>query len=162
MALGILLDRIDPGCPYQNGGHERMHLDMKKELEGQIDGDLHEHQVVFDEWREQFNTERPHQALNGKSPAEVYEKSDTKYDPVFEDLQYPRGFKVRRVNDRGVMSFNGRRYFVGNPFAGYSVGICIKKDGIFEVWFASRMLGTLDVDTGLINFTLTLKLSKVS
>ena len=162
MALGIMLDRIDPGCPYQNGGHERMHLDMKKELEGQIDGDLHEHQVVFDEWREQFNTERPHQALKGKSPAEVYQKSETKYDPSLEELQYPRGFKARKVNDRGVMSFGGRRYFIGNPFAGYSVGICVKNDGVREVWFASRMLGTLDVETGLINFTLAPKLTKAS
>jgi putative transposase len=156
------LDRIDPGCPYQNGGHERMHLDMKKELEGQIDGSLHEHQNVFDEWRDEFNTERPHQALKGKCPAEVYQKSETKYDPYMEDIEYPRGFKARRVNDRGVMSFRGKRYFVGNPFAGYSVGICMKKDGAQEVWFASRILGTLDLEAGLINFTLTLKLSMAS
>jgi putative transposase len=162
MALGILLDRIDPGCPYQNGGHERMHLDMKKELEGQIDDDLHEHQVVFDEWREQFNTERPHQALKGKSPAEVYQKSETKYDPGLEELQYPRGFKARKVNDRGVMSFGGRRYFIGNSFAGYSVGICMKKYGVPEVWFASRVLGILNIETGLINFTMAFKLTKAS
>jgi putative transposase len=118
--------------------------------------------VVFDEWREQFNTERPHQALKGKSPAEVYHKSETKYDPILEELLYPRGFKARKVNDRGVMSFGGRRYFIGNPFAGYSIGICVKKDGVLEVWFASRMLGTLDVETGLINFTMALKLSKAS
>jgi hypothetical protein len=60
------------------------------------------------------------------------------------------------------MSFGGRRYFIGNPFAGYSIGICVKKDGVLEVWFASRMLGTLDVETGLINFTMALKLTKAS
>ncbi len=162
MALGILLDRIDPGCPYQNGGHERMHLDMKREIEGQVDGDLYAHQAVFNEWRHQFNTERPHQALKGKCPAEVYEKSEIKYDPAVEELLYPRGFKVRKVNDRGVMSFRGKLYFVGNPFAGYSVGIYMKKDGSQEVWFASRLLGTLDMEAGLINFTLTLKLFKAS
>jgi len=59
MSLGIKLDRIDPGCPYQNGGHERMHRDMKDELEGQIDGNLNEHQKVFDDWRDTFNTIRP-------------------------------------------------------------------------------------------------------
>jgi hypothetical protein len=60
------------------------------------------------------------------------------------------------------MSFRGKRYFVGNPFAGYSVAIHMNKDGSQDVWFASRMLGTLDVETGLINFTLALKLSKAS
>ena len=75
MSLGIKLDRIDPGCPYQNGGHERMHRDMKAELEGQIDGNLNEHQRVFDKWREDFNTIRPHEALGMKTPSDVYVKS---------------------------------------------------------------------------------------
>ena len=74
--LGIKLDRIDPGCPYQNGGHERMHRDMKAELEGQIDGNLNEHQKVFDKWSEDFNTIRPHEALGMKRPADVYVKSE--------------------------------------------------------------------------------------
>ena len=59
MALGIKLDRIEPGAPYQNGGHERMHLDMTKELEGQIDGDIRFHQKIFEKWRKEFNEERP-------------------------------------------------------------------------------------------------------
>jgi hypothetical protein len=49
---GDKLNRDDPGKPYQNGGHERMHRDMMVELEGQIDGNLNEHQRVFDIWRE--------------------------------------------------------------------------------------------------------------
>lgn len=139
-----------------------MHLDMKKELEGQIDGDLHVYQAVFDEWHHQFNNERPHQALKGKCPEEVYQKSEVKYDPADEEPMYPRGFKPRRVNDRGVTSFQGKRYFVGNPFAGYSVGIYKKKDGSQEAWLATRLLGTLDAEAGLINFTLTLKLSRAA
>ena len=63
MSLGIKIDRMDPGHPEQNGGHERMHRDMAKELEGQIDGALNEHQTVFDKWREDFNNIRPHEAL---------------------------------------------------------------------------------------------------
>jgi hypothetical protein len=117
---------------------------------------------VFDEWREELNTERPHQALKGKCPAEVYHKSEIKYDTDIGDLEYPRGFKARKVNDRGVMCFRGKRYFVGNPFAGYSAGICMRKDGVQEPWFASRVFGTIDVESGLINFTLTLKMTKTS
>jgi transposase InsO family protein len=153
LALGIVLDRIDPGCPYQNGGHERMHLDMKRELEGQIAGGLQEQQHVMDEWKEEFNTERPHQALDGKRPADVYEPSQTKYDPEIEDLQYPKGYQLRKVNDRGFMCFRGGRYFVGNPFAGYSVGILLRRDGTLQVWFSSLLLGELVAETGEIRFT---------
>jgi len=162
MTLGILLDRIDPGCPYQNGGHERMHLDMKNELEGKIDGSLHEHQTVFDEWREEFNTERPHQALKGKCPADKYRKSEKKYFPESEEIEYPRGFKVRRVNDRGCINYRGRRYFVGNPFAGYTVGINVKKDGSQDVWFTNYVIGKLDVESCLIDFNLRLTMNKAS
>jgi transposase InsO family protein len=43
MSLGVKIDLDDPGCPYQNGVHERMHRDMKKELQGKINGNLGEH-----------------------------------------------------------------------------------------------------------------------
>jgi transposase InsO family protein len=72
MSLGIKLDRTDPGCLQQNGGHERMHRDMKNELQGQIDGNLNEHQKVFDQWRDEFNNIRPHHVLGYKTPYEVF------------------------------------------------------------------------------------------
>lgn len=149
MSQGIKLDRIDPGCPYQNGGHERMHRDMKVELEGQIDGNLNEHQRVFDKWREEFNTIRPHEALGMRTPSDVYMKSDRKYDPEDVLIVYGKGYKSRMVNDRGFCNFRGKRLFVGNPFAGYNVGI---KEGIgeMEIWFDDFMIGVLDKITGLI------------
>jgi transposase InsO family protein len=67
MSLGILLDRITPASPQENGAHERMHLDIKKELEGKINGSLKLHQNVFDIWKDEFNTERPHESLGMKN-----------------------------------------------------------------------------------------------
>jgi hypothetical protein len=122
MSLGIKLDRDDPGYPEQNGGHERMHRDMMTELEGQIDGNLSKHQKVFDKWRKEFNEVRPHQALEMKTPSEVYVRSQKKYLGEQVELRYGRGFKVRMVNDRGYINLRQRRIFVGNPFAGYHVG----------------------------------------
>jgi transposase InsO family protein len=66
MSLGISLDRTDPGRPDQNGAHERMHADIYREIESKVKGDLKMHQSVFDEWREEFNTERPHESLDMK------------------------------------------------------------------------------------------------
>jgi transposase InsO family protein len=156
MTLGIQLDRIDPGCPQQNGGHERMHRDMKTELQGQIDGTLGEHQIVFDKWRKDFNEIRPHEALNMKVPADVYEKSEKKYRKEKTEFKYGHGFLVRIVNDRGYFNLNSKRVFVGNPFTGYHVGIKEFSDKPTEVWFGNYFLGTLNNDTGLIDPSFTI------
>lgn len=149
MSLGIKLDRIDPGCPYQNGGHERMHRDMKAELEGQIDGNLNEHQRVFDLWRDEFNTIRPHAALDLKTPSELYKPSQKKYDSLDVLIVYGRGYKSRMVNDRGFINYKGKRIFIGNPFAGYNVGIKIV-ECITKIWFDDFLIGIVDDITGLL------------
>ena len=153
MSLGIKLDRIDPGSPYQNGAHERMHLDMKKELEGQIDGDLRYHQKVFDEWREEFNNDRPHQALGNKTPGSLYTTSERKYDEEIDRIEYPRGYKNRMVNDRGWTNYKSKRIFIGTPFAGYNIGIKASKAVGYEVWFDNFLLGTIDAQTLEFDFS---------
>jgi transposase InsO family protein len=157
MSLGILLDRIDPGCPYQNGAHERMHLDMKKELEGHIYGDLKEHQKVFDIWREEFNTLRPHEALGMRCPVELYKKSERKYEPDVVDVEYSKEYIKRKVNDRGYFNLLKKRYFIGNPFAGYSVGIKYIGKGKPEIWFASVLVGNIDQETGTVEYIIAVK-----
>jgi hypothetical protein len=150
MTLGIELDGDDPGHPEQNGGHERMHRDMKTELEGQIDGTLDEHQKVFDQWRKDFNEVRPHEALGMKVPADIYTRSEIKFRHENVELRYGRGCKVRMVNDRGFLNLKQKRIFVGNPFAGYHVGVKEYVDKPVEIFFGNYLLGTINQDTGLI------------
>jgi transposase InsO family protein len=150
LSLGIQLDRITPGHPEQNGGHERMHRDMKKELQGKIDGTLGEHQSVFNEWRNIFNTVRPHEALGMKTPAEVYKKSEIKYPGEHIELYYAKPIKARYVNDRGYINFDNKRVFIGNPFAGYHVGLKEYVDAPMEVWFSNILLGKINPDNWLV------------
>jgi hypothetical protein len=119
-------------------------------LEGRIDGNLKEHQKVFDKWRKEFNEVRPHQALEMKRPAEVYEKSLKKYPGEQVELRYGRGFKVRMVNDRGYINLRRQRIFVGNPFAGYHVGVKEFSNRPMELWFTDFFLGTVNPNTGLV------------
>jgi len=149
MSLGIRLDRIDPGSPYQNGGHERMHRDMKKELQGKIDGSLVVHQKVFDEWRREFNEVRPHDSLKLKRPVDVYRKSVRKYTGTVYELDYPSGYKCRRVNDRGWMNYKGKRIFLSNALCGYYVGMKQKEAGSFDVWFSETLIGKIDLKSYL-------------
>jgi transposase InsO family protein len=79
MGLGIKIDRSAPGHPEHNGSHERMHLDMMKELQNKVFGDLKQHQKMFDRWKKEFNEVRPHEALGMKTPKECYVKSTRKY-----------------------------------------------------------------------------------
>jgi len=150
LSLGIRLDRITPGHPEQNGGHERMRRDMKKELQGQIDGTLGEHQNVFNEWLHVFNTVRPHEALDMKAPSEVYKKSEIKFPGEHIELKYGEGFKTRYVNDRGYFNYDNRRVFVGNPFAGYHVGLKAGVDTPMEIWFSELLLGKINPDGWLV------------
>ncbi|PKL15588.1 MAG: hypothetical protein CVV49_20640 [Spirochaetae bacterium HGW-Spirochaetae-5] len=53
------------------------------------------------------------------------------------------------VNDRGFYNYKNKRIFVGNPFAGYNVGIK-ENEGETEVWFDDFLIGTVDKITGLI------------
>lgn len=143
LSLGISLDRIDPGKPAQNGGHERMHRDIRTELQGRIQGDLKLHQISFDQWRQDFNNERPHQALDMKTPSEVYFPSENQYtgDTV---PAYPEDCIVRMVNDRGYTNYKQHRIFIGNSFNGYPIALRFITDMQIEVYFGSLLLGYID------------------
>ncbi len=72
--------RIEPvrervGCTQDNGAHERMHLDMKQELEAESVDTQNE----IDEWVHTYNYERPHEALGGDTPGEHYRKDRRAY-----------------------------------------------------------------------------------
>ncbi|WP_244594506.1 integrase core domain-containing protein [Leptospira ryugenii] len=146
LSLGIKLDRIEPGKPYQNGAHERMHKDMARELQHEIVGNITLHQKIFDKWRIEFNRERPHESLNMKTPEQVYVKSEKLFDPNADLLlTYPFGFKQRHVNDRGYINWLGHLIMIGNPFNGFNVGI--KREGDhYSIWFANNKLGVIDND----------------
>jgi len=147
LSLGITLDRIRPGCPYENGSHERMHLDIKKELQGHIEGDIESHQNAFDIWRNEYNDVRPHEALAMKTPGEVYKKSTREYTEDIDEILYPMGFLTRKVNHSGYIVLQGRTIFVSSVFTGYNIGIKPTSDDIYEVWFDNFRLGELNLKT---------------
>lgn len=67
--LGILPEFIEPGHPAQNGRHERMHRTLKAETTRPAAGSLAAQQRRFNSFREEFNHERPHEALDQRPPA---------------------------------------------------------------------------------------------
>src|SRR3954467_8792717 len=88
LRLGISIERIKPGHPQQNGRHERMHLTLKQEATRPAGHNSLQQQARFDAFMHEFNTERPHEALAMKSPAQLYTASPRRYDGL-PDLDYP-------------------------------------------------------------------------
>jgi len=142
VVLGIDLERGRPGCPQDNGGHERLHLDVERELRGA----RVEQQAGFDEWRRIFNEERPHEALAMKCPAQLYQRSDREYDGTPADLEYAR-MESRKVAKWGSISWSSRLVFISNALAGWSVGLEPGSDGRHNVWFGRLLLGQLEERT---------------
>src|SRR5436853_4778156 len=88
LRLGIAIQRIKPGEPQHNGRHERMHLTLKKEATRPPGMNSLQQQGRFDAFVQEFNTERPPEALGIKCPAELYTASPRRYDGLPE-LTYP-------------------------------------------------------------------------
>ena len=88
LRLGISIERIKPGHPQQNGRHERMHLTLKQEATRPAGANILQQQAKFDTFVEEFNNERPHEALDMKCPAEVYTPSCCPYQGIPEP-HYP-------------------------------------------------------------------------
>jgi transposase InsO family protein len=143
VVLGIDLERGRPGCPQDNGAHERLHLDVERELRG---ADLAEQQAGFDEWRRIFNQERPHETLGMKCPAEVYSKSERQYEGTPDDLEY-KAMDSRKVAKWGSISWGSRWVFISNALAGWSVGLEPCQAGKYNVWFGRLLLGQLEERT---------------
>jgi transposase InsO family protein len=142
VALGIDLERGRPGHPQDNGGHERMHRDISREIEalGYADQD------ALDLWRESFNYERPHEALGMRCPGQLYLASERKYEGTPEDLDYPQ-MCSRRVNPRGSIKLDGETFFLSTSLAGWSVGLKPIAAELMEVWFGRLLLGQVDLTT---------------
>ena len=146
ITLGILPERSQPGCPGQNGSLERMHADIAREIEGKIPGGIAANQAALDAWVEEYNSVRPNEAIGMKTPDEVYRPSERKYTGDFDILEYPAGYLPRKVFKSGEIILNGMRVTIGSALRGMYVGLREQKQpGMYDVFLAEFLLGTLDM-----------------
>jgi putative transposase len=139
VALGIDLERGRVGCPQDNGAHERLHRDISLELEGLGEA----RQEGLDLWRQEFNYERPHEALQMRCPGEVYQNSTRSFAGTPQELIYP-GTAARQVDKNGSLSWQNQKLFLSRSLAGWSVGLKNAGGQFIEVWFAHLLLGHID------------------
>jgi transposase InsO family protein len=144
MSLGIRILRSRPGCPQDNGGHERMHADVAADVEERPQTTAEAQQRALARWRQEFNHVRPHDALSGKTPAEVYVVKERR-KPCVLAFAYPRHYAVRRVSTAGMVKLAGEKYFVSGSLAGHYVGIETADSLRSRVWFRDLDLGPIEL-----------------
>ena len=147
MRLGINFGHGRPRHPQTQGKDERFHRTLKAEvLQGRNFTDLTQCQAAFDHWRPIYNLERPHQALGMETPASRYHVSHKAFPETLGPPQYGPGDLVRRVQDKGEISFKGRTFKVGKSFKGFSVALRpTTTDGVWNVFFYSRPITQVDL-----------------
>jgi len=138
--------RSKPGHPQDNGRHERMHLTLKKDATKPAAANVLQQQARFDTFVEQFNQERPHQALGMKVPADLYARS-ARVNRSLEDLTYPFHDQTIAVTHCGRICFNGRTVNLSHVFAGQNVGVTQVCEHIWLVTFMQYDLGYFDDET---------------
>jgi transposase InsO family protein len=149
LRLGIDIERIKPGNPQQNGRHERMHLTLKKEATKPASFNFLQQQARFDDFIDEYNNDRPHQALNMKYPGELYTPS-TRIYRVPDEPVYPFHDRTVRITHCGRICIGKRKINLSRVFAGQLVGIREVSDQIWLVSFMDFDLGFFDQDEGRI------------
>jgi transposase InsO family protein len=152
LRLGINIERIQPGCPQQNGRHERMHLTLKQDATKPASFNFLQQQERFDQFIEVYNNQRPHQALKGLYPGELYTPSARVYRPPDEPI-YPFHDRTVRVTNCGRICIGKRKISLSRSFAGQMVGIREVEDNIWLVSFMDYDLGFFDHEEGRVEPT---------
>jgi putative transposase len=142
--LGIHPVRIEPGRPQQNGRHERMHRTLKAEATRPPAGNLAAQQRLLERFRQCYNEERPHRALDGEVPASLYRHSARSYPERVPEIVYPGHYRVHKVCRNGCLAWRSRFIFVSEVLAGEPIGLEPIDDGIWSVHFGPLLLARFD------------------
>ncbi len=148
LKLGIHLERIEPGKPYQNGRHERMHLTLKQHTALPPRSSLQAQQKAFDEFRKEYNEVRPHHALDLKTPAAVHEISNREFPKRIEPVEYWTNMETFTVSDEGNIRYGTHRVFLAPSLRGENIALEEISERHRRIRFAGAALGVLDVYTG--------------
>jgi transposase InsO family protein len=143
---GIEVEFTRPGCPQDNGAHERMHRDLKAEVAQPPSVNLAAQQRRFERWQYQFNHERPHEALGMKKPAELYHRSARRLREDDSAVSYPANYLTKCLSESGLLAYEGHNYYIGEALACSRVGLIVDAAGTTQVHFANIHLGHLVYD----------------
>jgi transposase InsO family protein len=136
-----------PYHPQTLGKDERFHRTLKAEVLARENfADLHAAQRRFDAWRDVYNLERPHEALDGSAPVTRYRPSTRACPQTLPPIEYAPDCQVRKVDQNGKFSFQGRSVRICKAFRGYPIGLrATTDDGVWHVYFRHQKIDSIDL-----------------
>lgn len=142
--LGILPQRSRPASPQDNGRHERMHSTLKQATLKPPAQNPRRQQEAFDRFQHDYNHERPHEALDDRTPASCYSASSRAMPRRVPEWEYDDGVEVRRVSQQGSLRMRGGRTFISEIFAYEWLGLRALDERYFRVLYGPVTVGFLD------------------
>jgi transposase InsO family protein len=133
--------------PTTTGKIERFHQSLRKEfLADRTFRSLKAAQIALDAWVTDYNTRRPHQALEMATPAERFRLEPVAKDavsvPVDSADDHPGQWVLRRVASNGILSVDNQVTSVGNGFKGQIVDVFVD-DAVFQIWSKNHLIKTV-------------------
>ena len=144
--LGIKVSHGKPYHPQTQGKDERLHRTLNEELIRRYPmTNLTQCQISFDQWRDIYNNDRPHESLKMDTPCEHYQPSSKLFPEVLAPLIYPPGYTVRKVDQNGWIYFQNKRHRIGKAFRYSVVGLCHDEtcDDIVNVFFCNKCVAKI-------------------
>jgi transposase InsO family protein len=157
--MEVLFDRIcrengirhlltAPRSPTTTGKIERFHGTLRRELlTGRTFATVAAAQEAVDRWREEYNSDRPHQSLGRCTPAERFATRSPDPGPALDlsaltDRRTGEDWISRRVATNGVISVAWQQFSVGKHHSGEVVDVHVT-DRLLEVWAGNDLIKTL-------------------
>lgn len=139
---GVIPEWIRPGHPEENGRHERFHLTLKLEAASPPKDTLMQQIQAMNEFVDEYNFERPHEALAMKTPGSCYHASSRSWDGVLRSPEYDtKEMEVRKVCQSGCIWLKKKEHYIGRALEGEYIGLKTTVDGEKELYYGPIYLG---------------------
>jgi transposase InsO family protein len=145
--LGIGVSHGRPHHPQTQGKDERFNRTVRAEAIGtRRFRHVQDAQAHFDPWRDIYNLERPHQALNMATPASRYQASPRVFPEVLPPIEYGPDDAVRKVDPNGYFQYKNRKCKISQAFNEQPVALRPNgHDGQMDVFFCHAKIATIDL-----------------
>jgi transposase InsO family protein len=149
MRLSILVSNSAPAHPETMGKDERFHRTLKAELLGEsLPWRKEQVQKRFDQWRFEYNHQRPHEALDMEVPATRFQVSNRAFPESLPPIEYGSTDIVRKVQNNGVVHFKGLEFRVPTALVGFPIALRPRAqcDGLFDLYFVRQLVMVIDLN----------------
>lgn len=141
---GVIPEWIQPGHPEENGRHERFHLTLKQDTAAPPKDTLALQIQAMSQFQHEYNFERPHEALNMRTPGDCYRASSRTWDGILRSPEYDtREMQVRKVCQSGCIWLRQQEHYIGQTLTGEYVALKTNENDELELFYGPVYLGKI-------------------